>query len=576
VTAGRVLAIAGAICAGVGLSQAGAPIGAAAWLVAWIVAANGYGDAVARIAEPAADRPGFALATVTGLAIVIAGSTVLAQVGVLAREVQIGGVIIGLALRAATPARGPGRPPAVAMARRGWWWTLAMIAATLLVAVELTDLVPLIDDDINHAGAIKRLWDTGALASLPHQLGGQVVGEAYAALGGGAELARVFDAGACAALLVLVLAEALGRSADRIAPGLLVVVVLAIMMMPEPQAVVGARWSGALLHVAAIVAVHRVFVGTGGHWRVAVLVGALATLRHEYAVLAATYGVAVCAFDGAAGGRRRVIAVVGWAAALVAVQLALGTPVALAGVKAAITTAAIPLVWCLLPALAVAPAASALVVALVAATAATLAGAIRLVPDAHAAASLGFVTWFGAVVGILAIDAVATGPIARTPRLRVGAAAVITVAIAVQVVLTPPLVDHRLAALRDRFAGAVARWSFVETHGYGGRDHARAGALQGRVPRGARLGFWGRSPGALDYARNPVRDVSRSGTRFLQSLTQRDLAAVDYLIVEDHAPMEVRRPDVWGSKRTAPTAAIEPWIEMVATVGSTRLVRVRR
>jgi hypothetical protein len=179
------------------------PLGTMLWSVATIASAYGYGLAIARLTGHVVSH---ALTAITGLAALLAISTAAARVGILDRNVQFAALAVGLAVSASLRPRessSPGVSPSVGLC------ALGAVAAIWLVLTASMATSTVIADGSNHGFVVKRLWDTGSLDVVHHQVGIQLMGASYFALAGGASAAGVFEVGVCAALLVWVLASEL-------------------------------------------------------------------------------------------------------------------------------------------------------------------------------------------------------------------------------------------------------------------------------------------------------------------------------------------------------------------------------
>jgi hypothetical protein len=100
-------------------------------------------------------------------------------------------------------------------------------------------------------------------------------------------------------------------------------------------------------------------------------------------------------------------------------------------------------------------------------------------------------------------------------------------------------------------------------------------AVQERAPEGARIAFWGQSAARLDFARNPIRDVSfATRTSFLDPIAPRRLDGIEFVLLEDilPAPRTARRREpVWEPALGEVAELLEP----AAAIGVARLYRVR-
>lgn len=552
------------------------PVGSILWSFTVIAAAYGYGGIVDRLTGRAAPS---ALTIVTGLAALLVISTACARLGVLDRAIQLAAVITGLVL--CTLVRSPISALRSAQASMPLW-SLGFVAALWLVATVAMDPSTPIADGANHVFVVKRLWDTGSLAPVHHQVGIQLVGASYFALVGGASAAGVFEAGVCAALVVYVLATELLTRDAPVRHVVFCVAVLAIVLH-QYDATPEAQWSGALFHVAAFVALRSAIDTSRRGWHAAIIAVALAGLRHEYALLAVPYVAAALVLPA----RERMpykyiaLALAGYLAFAVGLQVALAVALPRALVNAGLLILAVPLtgiVLALAGGLRWRSAVGTLVFAVTTFGLAVLLDAIR--PAQHSAGAT-FAVWLGAVVCISAAGN--TDSSASGERFAVGVwfASFAAVILALTWVVAPTRDVVRRDAVLGRFRSATYTLKQEMLLGHDVSAHDRMARLQLRAPAGARIGFWGQSAAFLDHARNPIRDVSwpahtksRRNDVYLSPLTATSLAKLDYVLLEGVRANRVDDP--WRRQRSAIPPSVESLLEPVATDGTGFLYRVRR
>jgi hypothetical protein len=577
------LAGCGAIAAGGALVWSATPAGVALWGGALVVACSGYGDLLARRIDP---RASFGGSVVTGLAGLIVVSTVLARFGLLSRGLEFGAVGLGLALCAA------GRTERAV--RTGWpLCAIAMLAGVVLLGTQIVALSPWSVDGVNHTMEVKRLLDTGQLGALPHQLGGLIVGESYLALIGGAGVAGAFDAGLCATLVILVLAGELASRDDAVALPVFLILVLPIALNPEPTLAPVARWSGVLFHTAALFALHRSWhpgrdprgdrsdrtYDRHAVWRIAPSALCLIALRWEYALIALPYlAVGVIAARDSVRSRSAVMVLAAcWVAALSGfgdnIVTGAAHAVALTAVAALATRLILPLVssfsW-LSPF-------SVLNFAVITANFSSMIGLVT--EPAHSGSVLSAI-WFTAVIGVFALFDSEKLASRTGQRIYLSTWILATVVFLTMTILSPNFDPRRHDRLRDRFVEAVRDLQFAAVHGYNDQPSAAAMLLQRRIPPRAAIGLWGVSAGQLDYARNPISDLTWQDHRPpFSPLSRAALRGISYLLLE-HVEPPTPPPgprnhiDPWGEVRPSLTAAVDPNLELVAELGTLRMYRV--
>jgi hypothetical protein len=564
----QALAGAGAIAGAAGLWWSDTPLGALLWSLALFAACVGYGDQLARVVG---DRLTIGASAATGLACLIAGSTLLAAAGGLSRPVELALVGLGIALCAIGRRGDPAR--AIATDRR--LLVFAALAGALLVGSRLTGGSPWVTDGANHAMAIKRLWDTRVLGALPGQAGGLVVGESYLALIGGPDTAGAFDNGLCAALVVLLLASELADRRDGVALAGFAALTIPILLNPEPTTASVARWSGTLFHLASWFALQRAIADRRPAGCLVACALALIALRWEFAVLALPYLATGLLLTRDAPPRA---ATWGTLAAWLIAVTALGPVSPLGVVRAVALTAIAGLASAVIvPVISGLPRRSALGALVFAAVAASLTSSLGVVaPSAHGAAQP-WVLWFtvAAAVCSLSSDRLHLGE--ASPRIRLAVAAVAFTAMIARLTLSPNFNDARRFRMRDRLVDAIAELQFTATRGYDRHQDQAAAQLQRAVPRGAPLGLWGMSAGGLDYTRNPIADLSWSRGEFLAPVSRPALRGVRYLIVEgvgSPALAAARIHDPWGVGQLPALHNVEHELVLLATEGTTRLYRL--
>jgi hypothetical protein len=534
------------------------------WVIACAVACAGHGHALGRALGLPLAPP---LALVAGLAAMLVPSTLLGTLGLFSEPVQRAVVLAGVALAALPP--GPWDPgPAGGV---GWFrGALGALAALALVALALVRLETPLGDGANHVLAVKRLWDTGALDPAPHTLGLHIIGEALFARGGGAEAAGVFEA-ACAAFLVLVIAFEL-PAADTLAARLAFLLAAAVIVLEPPAP---GQMSATLFHLAAVLSLRTAIEERRTGWCVLGYAAALAMVRHELVFLAAPYAAAAAALPHVERPSRRsvALALAGWFAAALAIQLALGLPVGNALGKSFGMLAAVPLAALLLHLLGPVPWRSAHGALCLAAASYMIAVAVYAIhPRLHAGSATGATTL---AIALLVLAAAVPDP-RRGPGapLRPAAAWLVIAMFAATKLVLPSFGTAANARVAGRFTSAVIALRERMVLGTE-RGHDAVRAAQLRAPTGARLAFWGVSAARLDLARNPIRDVSFSGGGSREPIAPRALDGVEYLLVEDLMPApRFERPDP-EPRYTPALDRVAGRLELVATEGTAHLLRVR-
>lgn len=601
----RVVGLLGLACAALAFAAGATPGGAVAGALAALAACTGAGAALTTLGN--APRR-LAADAALGLAALVVAATLLAQLGLFSRQVQLGLGALGLA-GCALPGRAAAPRPSLLAA--SLVASVVAAATLLLVGLEAFDLAPVISDLTNHAVALARFWQTSDAAALRHQLGGQLAGESMFAFVGGLPSAGLFDAGAAPALLVALLAEVLlARRPDAPdAPdgadlsgrrwALLAFLALPIIFHPDIRAAPTARWSTTLLHIAGLLRLRELVSGAvprrlGTVLPVFVLAAALIALRVEASLLALSLVIAALWLPAPStapaapliGARRH--AVLGAVVLLViAAQLivrpsavsALTVVAAFAGglaVAAFLTTVLLRLVG-------FAPWRDELSAACAGATATSLVGVSGLAGSIQAVL---FAAWFGLLVlaflRSFAPDAAgaAAGELAPAdlPALRGPVGVVLAISAGI-LVLGPNLSPGRRERLLDRVSRTLGAAPELRALGLGSLGRSGLAELQAHVPAGARLGFWGSHPGGLDFRKNPIIDLSwpRSGASaatYLAPLSRASLSGVDFVLVENVKKWVTGGIDPWGSTETGATALVEDVLELFAEAPSARLYRV--
>lgn len=633
-------ALLGSALAAAGWLGAGSIGGALAWAGAVLLACLGYGAAVGRgaarlqgAALPALPLP---LVGVIGYAALTVAGTALAQGGLFGSAVQLGAVLLGqglwLGFGAALPRRAPARRLGVAP------WIGVALAGGLIALMRLFSVDRVIsDDEINHVMALARLWDVGDLLPMRLSLGGQVVGEALASLAAGAEAPFLLD-GLCALALLALSLSLLPARGGLALPGLAAIAWWMVMFY-APGGVLISRWPMVLLCVASFALLRQLFdeapliepsgapdgaaneaangAADGGANRGAngaaaagasaasrrgeralllLLAAALATLRNELVPVALVLAVAALCFGEQGRARRwtrgqRAGALVAAFVALALLGAASGTPLPLAFGKSAACLVAVPLVLLLLLFAGTFAWWSALGAALLALVVGLLSSRLGLMPIGvrSFATGLALLTQLPFLIALLLEKA------PRRAHLYPVTAALVFVWMFTDSLNLAVYRDVDRGRLPNRLTELGARAELAYFSGLAANERSadeRLRSLQGQVPRGARLGLWGRSAAKLDYRRNPIRDVSwtavsahRRSNRpaFLGGLTDKSLAGLDYVIVESFVAPLRERDDVFDRKTGArnptyatPTLLVADRLELVALVGNEKLYRVRQ
>lgn len=546
-------------CAGLAFAVHGSPGGGIAWLLALGIACHGYGVAFERLVR---DRQSMAMTVVSGLAVVLIVGTLLGGAGVASKPVLFALVALGCMLDLLPRLTAEHELPRASVVAL----VAVALAGMLLAVVPLVLRDVSIRDGFDHVLSVARLWSTGKTFPVYHQAGSQLVGEALASLTTGAAAAIVFQQGACAALVVFVLATELGAGRDRLRTVLSVALTIPIVLDPGSTT----EWSGLLFHVATIVALGDALERRRTGWHAVLLAVALAVDRHEHAIIALPYIAAAIVLPRGTPSRRALIgAVVGWLVLLVGYQVALAVEPTRATVNAIVLLLAIPF------ALAVAGVSGAsrrtlYVVITFAVITWGLAIGLDAIRPAQRGAATAITIGFGALAGVCL-------------RARAGdrlspAALGVVLAAALAFVVLPAMVDYdRRGFVATRLYRALL---VAQQRAAIGEEPAESAlrALQDQVPAGARLGFWGRSPAQLDYRRHRLRDVSwstkvRRDRYFLTPLLQTSLKGLDYLLVENTAAQDTQDP--WDTLRPA-TAYVADQLELVVSNEYAQLFRVRR
>ena len=490
--------------------QQGSVAGALAWVIATVVAAAGVGRLVERGARIQLQP---ALAVASGLATMLVVALVLARIGFLAWWTQVGFVIAGVGLTAVIA-------PSPVVIPRGS--LLGVIASLIVVAIAISCLETPVVDGVNHVLAVKHLWDTGAMPSLPHAAGLAVVGEAVFSFGGGAEYAGLFDAVA-AVLVIAVAVEELGTSDSDHARLVLAIIILAIVL--EPASTGG--YPMALFHLGAIVAL-RASTGSRVAWHALGFALALALIRHELAYLAIPYAIAALLLHRVSRPRALVLALVAVVVAIASVQLAAGAPPAAALVKSIPVVLALPVALVLARVLGSFDIRSPFGVMCLATATYVLALVTYAIHPAHHAGAASFATWFAAAAAIL------IAATSSLPQIHTASASLVLALLATVSLVLPLYTLRETERLLLRFAvGLSAMRERLTSDAAAAHEQVRAAQLQ--LPAGSAIAFWGRSAARLDFERNAIRDVSATDGRFLVPIETDRLAGLDYLVVEDLA-----------------------------------------
>lgn len=541
----------------------GTVAGGVAWLVALAIACVGLGIAFEQLTR---QRVSMALTLAAGLAILLAGSVVVARMGWLGRGVQLAAVAAGIAAsglpRLPRAGSADGAGSGIAMAAVGG------LAALLLVVFAL--IRPAAAGDAgDHVFLVKRLWDLGTIAGS-HGDALPVVGEAYAAWAAGAGAARVFGAGLCAVLVIFIVVAELSCVEARLAQLVLVLVVLSVVLRP----IAGGEWPAVAFHLAAILSLRGPIAERRIAWHTLLAAIALGLVRDEYWPLATTYAFAALAVSRPVWSRREIAAgMLAWFGAAVAILIAMGTRGSLASIRALAVMAGLPLAALMLRMLGGAAWRSGLGVMCAAVASYQLAIVSYAVPSTGHAAEAVFATWFA--VGIGGVIAIARLPADMAPVswLRTAVTALVISLISLTELGLPMFRAGERRSITAQLSGAVAAWRDRVAFG-GSRSAEDVHAAQLQVPAGAAIGFWGRSAARLEFGRNPIRDVAGDGSP-TAVVTEARLHALPWWIVED-LPIS-RRRDPWSGDRTHSSDVIDASqrMELRGTIGAVRIYRVR-
>lgn len=616
--AGRILALLGGALALGGWRWADTLGGGLAWAGGALIACAGYGSALAlalryrrgqgvsglwaaRHAQAgAAGPPPLLPLTVTlGLVTLILLGTGLGHLGLFSATVVRALVALGLLLALVLPPRveAPRAPMAV-----GGVLALGFVLACLRLAGEGRVVS---DDDINHLGALARLWQTGAFPPMQQQLGGQLVGEAVFSLGIGSWAPFFFD-GICGLLVFWLMTERATRREDGFAMPVLVIVFFWMLLLEQSSVAIICRWPSALLHVALFSWLRDRDLGlepdeheerVQGLRRVVVLGLGLCSLRFELVPVALIYVAAAFARDRLPTWSRRDMVRAAAAAVLVLAGVGVlgGNAIPLALGKAAACLVAVPVALLLLLFLGSFRWWSAPGLALIAVGAGFLAASLSLTPPgSRSVAVVLAVALHAPLLAALLVERAAFSrwgtPVGRAVgtsaagRLYPLVAAAMVMTIFLHSLWPLALHHHFRSPFTTRFVDFIDRLERLGTTGGDSAIDQRMRRLQHRIPAGARLGVWGKSAGRLDYRRNPITDVSWSpatGRRvFLAGITRKQLAELDYLVVEAFVRTRWRdyvvEDEVVKATHSVPTIFVEDQLELVAAEGWERLYKVRR
>jgi hypothetical protein len=552
------------------LRQPGSLFWGALWPVAVLAACHGYGRALERATG---QRVGVASTIIAGLAVLVTGSIALGRLGVLGLEVELGAIVLGLLCCGLAPLareRIPGERAAIAGG-------IAVVAALAAVAIARLDLV--IADGLNHTFVIKRLWDTGQLGHLPHQLGTDPVAEAYFAIAAGSQAAAIFGAAVAPMLVVGLLFERLAAGGSR--PALFVFCALAVPIVVVPT--MTSQWLAVALHAAAFFALGDAIAARRIGWHAIACAVALAATRHEYVLIAVPYVAAavVLPLRLARSRRAEVALAAGWFAVLVGFQLALAVPPRDAIVNAALLLAVLPFTRGLLGLIGDEPPRGAVAVLCVAAGSYGLAVVLDAIrPAQHDPVASG-ATWLAVAVCVAAAPAWAAVADRTRARLHPEIVAVVIALFIAATVLAPNFSYPERGKIVTRLAGALYAIKYRPATGAGRRGHRDLRALQAQLPAGAAIGFWGQSAAELDFRRNQIVDISWPVNRhrdelYLQMIEPRSLRGKDYVLVER---VKIATPtpgtlDPWTSAQ--PTARVDDLLDRVACIDLACAYAVRR
>lgn len=560
--------VAGIACAAAAWSMPGRVAGGVAWIAALVIGCSGFGIAIERAVRQRASE---AQTIVIGLSVLLLCSLAAAYAGLLARDVQFGAVLIGI-IASGLPRVGP----APRQVHHGAV-ACAVVAGVTLSAVALIRRDPVIGDGANHVFAIRQLWDTGRLTLTHHQLGVELIGESYAALVAGGDAIGVFEPGLCCALVLLLLAVDVAGT-DRRALMLFGIAALPIAMRPEFTA-----WSAVALQLTAFWSLAAAVRSRRRGWSTLIAALALICLRHEYILLALPYAVAaVIAPCGAEiSSRVATTAVAAWWAVMVALQAALGVPIAQAAPGALVLLLMIPATAAALHLAGPLDRRGAFAPALLGAFTTTAAIALEAIRSVQHSPVAMRAIWVAVALALLgALGGSATREQRGPGQVGLFAGTLVLGSLFVFMLLVPAYEGDEHGRQYHWFSQAVIELrDRMALHEMSPSDDVRVG--QQLVPRRARIGFWGRSAGRLDFRRNSIRDLSwpvesshRRDVYFLSSLQPAALSGIDYLLVEG---VKLGQPltlwDVPGPPAIVYTANR---LELLAQAGAVRVYRVRR
>lgn len=524
----------GAIAFALGLTLHSALAWAAALVVAWF----GYGVALERAMRM---RQSFGVTIATGFAAVGTLSLAIAYLGCLVAPVQIALVAGGIAACWIDRVRAPLREPPALLAIAA-----ALAAGAVLIAIaSLAGDVP-IADDANHGFLVKQLADTGRLEAVHRGSGLAIIGESYICIARGARDVALFEQALCPTLVLLVFAELCRQRSAVFA-----VAVVAIM---GTSALLDA-WSAIAILLACHVAWSRALEARrrGGH---AILLAlALSLLRHEYVLPAFAFVGAALALPRRPLPSLRSLPwlAAAWLVVAVALQLALFVSPLHALVDAVLLAPCFALFLLRRPV-------AALGCAALLVTGGAMLDAFRTAHDSVALVSV----WVAFALAVVA---------EQPPGAALFAAASL-LAGAIWPAVWDAEGNERVA---HRFVRAIDALRFATP------DEPALAALQQRAPAHARLGFWGRDATALDFRRNPIRDVSwptasRRYHEYLMLLSRPTLANLDYVLVEWLPPSKLLDPyvaDRWAANATG-IDAVRGYLTLIEANGHGALYRISR
>jgi hypothetical protein len=347
--------------------------------------------------------------------------------------------------------------------------------------------------------------------------------------------------------------------------------ITAVPLGLDPE--ISGQWSGVLLVLSALYTLGPALAQRRTGWHTIVFALALRALRTEYGVRSGPYLIAARVLPrGEAPSRRAiVIAIAGWAALLVSLQLLFAVPPVRAVANLAALLAVIPLTTSILRLAGHYAWRSAYTVMWFASLSSLIAVLVLAIRKSQHIDSATVTVWFSLAVGSLSII--------ERDRVAPGAAACLIAIVFSTTSFTGyfkrdrynMMLRHSHAVMK--FRDQVILDSMSWTH-----DDVRA--LQDLVPPGATIAFWGQSAAHLDFRRNPIRDVSwpvtnnvRRERDFLPALLPQHLLGSQYLLLED---LENKSPkDRWSSGYAPATSEIEDHLDELAKLGIARLYRVR-